>query len=196
MTVKWQRRTYFLIAVVVATFAIGALTSTAFAKFRGHGANAANFHVTYVGVTDAVDSMPDGQSELVLRQESGRFFGRRRSEMVVDLDKNRIIGLRLRNNRPCDGSGGNNGWCIEVGRQGWTASPLQLLNSVLVGNTLVIWGPAFLQQNSNGDNGSQGMATYRVTLEMPADPAEDGMVLTVNLDGFIQHDRIGGRGRK
>ena len=188
MTVKWRRRTYILLAVVVATFVVGALTSTAFAKLRGKSTDAESFNVTYVGVTDPWGPLPDGELQVVLRQESGRFNGTRRSEMTVNLEKIPTVPLgpiRLLADSPCNEAEDILGWCLDLGRQNWAAMPLQL-SRAQVGDTFTWWGPAFVQQVSENGAGPQGLSTYRATLEMPADPAVEGVVVTLNLDGFIQ----------
>lgn len=179
-----HRKSSIVIAVLVVTFVAGALTSTASAKFRGPDVKAQNFNVTYVGVTAPVDSMPEGLSDLVLRQADGKFLGKRRSQMTVSMLTNGFIGTKLMMSRPCDEAGDVAGLCIDEGRQAWVVMPQGLLPTVPKDDTRAMFGPAFIRQIVDGE-GYDGFATYRITVENPTDTATDGAIITVNIDGYV-----------
>ena len=188
MTAKWRsRRLLFLVAALVLTFIAGAAASTAYAILGPDGVDSNQFNVTYAGVTDPVESSPDGIRTLELAEVDGSFSEGQSSHMTVDLI-NTFVGLDLLTNRVCDATGASLGWCVQVGAQDWAVMPQVLLSPVLVNDVTLMWGPGYVIEL--GGDGMQGLATYRVTLERPDDPATEGMVVTINLDGFI--NRIGG----
>ena len=123
---KWrtlQRRPYLylLLAALAITFVAGTLSSTAYATFRGPDIKVQNFSVTYVGVTGPMDSLPQGRSNLVLTQASGRFVNGERSEMIVSIERHRIIGTRLSSKGPCDVPnvpGKMKAWCVDERQNG------------------------------------------------------------------------------
>ena len=184
---KWRmlhRRRYLLIAVLAITLAAGTFTSTAYAKFRGPGVQAHNFSVTYVGITGPVDSLPAGLSDLVLTQVAGRFIGGRSSEMTVSMMTHPLLGTRLMFDRPCGETGDLKGLCIDVGRHTWVTMPQMLLPAISTDDTMSMWGPGIVKQVIDGE-GYEGLATYRVTVESPVDEVTEGVIVTVNIDGYV-----------
>ncbi|MCI0795993.1 MAG: hypothetical protein J4N99_04190 [Chloroflexi bacterium] len=188
MTARWRsRRLLFLVAALVLTFIAGAAASTAYAILGSDGVDANQFNVTYAGVTDPVDSIPIGNLTLVLAEVDGSFSEGQSSHMTVDLI-NTFAGLNLLTDRVCDATGTSLGWCVQAGAQDWAVMPQILLSPVLVDDVTLMWGPGYVIEL--GGDGMQGLATYRVTLQKPDDPATEGMVVTINLDGFI--NKVGG----
>ena len=187
---RWRRlpgRPYLLIAALAITFLAGTLSSTAYATFRGPDIQVRNFSVTYAGVTGPMDSIPQGLSDLVLTQASGKFVDGQRSQMTVSMERNPIFGTRLSSKGPCavpNVPTEMKAWCVDEARGSWAVMPLQLLRNVQVGDTLTMWGPSVVKQIVDGE-GYEGLATYKVTFKEPADTATEGAIVIVNIDGYV-----------
>ena len=190
MTVKWwtSKRLYVLIGALLLTFVAGATASTVYALFGPDHVDAMQFNVTYVGVTAPADSISDGSFSLVLGAMDGAITQGQSSEMTVDFIKNSFTGIKLLSNRSCDSAGTNLGWCVQGETKAWTVMPQAVLPTILVDGVTVMWGPGYIREI--GGAGMQGLATYRVTLQQPADPATEGLVVTINAHGFV--NKIGG----
>lgn len=187
MTAKWRnKKAFILIGSLILTFMAGA--STAYAVLAPSGVDANQFNVTYAGVTAPVDSIPNGSYSMVLTEVDGAISEGQTSQMTVDFAKSSFLGLKLLSNRSCDTSGADLGWCVQAGTQDWAVKPQALLPTFLVDGVTVMWGPGYVREI--GGSGMQGLATYRVTMQQPSDPATEGLVLTINVDGFV--NKIGG----
>ncbi|GEM_PF-1982154 len=131
---------------------------------------------------------PDGSFSLVLGAMDGAITQGQTSEMTVDFIKNSFTGIKLLSSRSCDSAGTSLGWCVQGETKSWAVMPRALLPTILVDGVTVMWGPGYIREI--GGDGMQGVATYRVTLQQPVDLATEGLVVTINADGFV--NKIGG----
>ncbi|MDA0771225.1 MAG: hypothetical protein O2821_13550, partial [Chloroflexi bacterium] len=169
---------YILVAALVVTFIAGATASTAYALLSASDVGARQFNVTYVGVSAPVDSIPDGNMTMVLTEMDGNFLEGQSSQITVDLIKTSFTGIQLINTRSCDTTGTSLGWCIQAGTNDWAVIPLPLLRTIQVDNVSATLSPA------------HGLGTYRATVQKPTNPSTDGVIVTINIDGFV--NKLGG----
>ena len=74
--------------------------------------------------------------------------------------------------------------CLDVGRHNWVTMPQMLLPAISHDDTMSMWKPGIVKQVIDGE-GYEGLATYRVTVESPVDEVTEGVIVTVNIDGYV-----------